>query len=163
MQHFSKNNCCILGIRHAVSFKPQGTVEVRKFKKCLKFQFNPNPFLQPSRGGPALREARAVAARRGGPAAGGDRLEPGPRQQQAADAGAKLFAFDSFLRCKGAKLADLEKIFEWHCPAILTKLSENVWRDIISFSIKMIKSSTFYKLLMFFIFFRRKLHRLFAH
>ena len=32
MQHFSEI-CCILGIRHAVSSKVQGTVKVRKFKK----------------------------------------------------------------------------------------------------------------------------------
>ena len=32
MKQFSEN-CCILGIRHAVSSKVQGTVKVRKFKK----------------------------------------------------------------------------------------------------------------------------------
>ena len=32
MQHFSEN-CCMLGIRHAVSSKVQGTVKVRKLKK----------------------------------------------------------------------------------------------------------------------------------
>ena len=31
MQHFSEN-CCILGMRHAVSSKVQGTVKVRKFQ-----------------------------------------------------------------------------------------------------------------------------------
>ena len=35
MQHFSEK-CCILGIRHVVSWKVQGTVKVRKFMKIRK-------------------------------------------------------------------------------------------------------------------------------
>ena len=48
MQHLKfSENCCILGIRHAVSSKVQDTVKVRKLKKSLKFNFNSNPFLKP--------------------------------------------------------------------------------------------------------------------
>ena len=40
MQHLSEN-CCILGIRHAVSSKVQGTVKVRKIKKVRNLNSTP--------------------------------------------------------------------------------------------------------------------------
>ena len=51
MQYFSET-CCILGIRHAVSSKVQGTVKVRKFKKVWNLNSTQilicNPALPPA-------------------------------------------------------------------------------------------------------------------
>ena len=46
MQHFSEN-CCILGIRHAVSSKVQGTVKVWKFKKVWNLNSTQIPICNP--------------------------------------------------------------------------------------------------------------------
>ena len=62
MQHFSEN-CCILGIRHAVSSKVQGTVEVRKFKEVQNL--NSTPTLLCNRGSVG-RDARGVLVRHRG-------------------------------------------------------------------------------------------------
>ena len=65
MQHSeSSENCCILGIRHAVSSKAQGTVKVRKFKKVRNF--NSTRILICNPGLPGEDEHDGYEGRRGG-------------------------------------------------------------------------------------------------
>ena len=56
---YSSENCCILGIRHAVSSKAQGTVKVRKFREVRNL--NSTPILICN---PGLRRPRTRGVRR---------------------------------------------------------------------------------------------------
>ena len=66
MQRFSEN-CCIFGIRHAVSSKAQGTVKDRTFKKVRNLNSTRILISNPGCTGGALEHAPAELAREADP------------------------------------------------------------------------------------------------
>ena len=80
MQHFCEN-CCILGLRHAVSSKFQGTVKIRKFKKVRTLNSTRILTCNPGAGSVAARAARVRAAGEGA----GAGSEAGRREPTEAD------------------------------------------------------------------------------